>query len=127
MKYSDLDRWRPRSGPVGGSLGAVLQQRHSRLDLPGLTQDREDIALPQAEQEAPGKFRALIEFSREFSRVQVDGLHVRGEWAEENPEFVKNSPYRCAAHKRNNEPSLDDPEQWATTWRAYLRKQRQAQ
>jgi glycine dehydrogenase subunit 2 len=40
-----------------------------------------------------------------------------------DPEFVKGAPYRCAAHKRNDEPALNDPEKWATTWKAYLRKQ----
>ncbi len=42
--------------------------------------------------------------------------------AYKDPEFVKNAPYRCAAHKRNDEPALDDPGKWATTWRAYLKK-----
>jgi glycine dehydrogenase subunit 2 len=42
--------------------------------------------------------------------------------AYENPEFVKNAPYRCAAHKRNAEAELDDPSKWATTWRAYVKK-----
>ena len=44
-----------------------------------------------------------------------------------DPEFVKNAPYRCAAHRRNDEPALDDPDKWATTWRAYVRKHRQPQ
>jgi glycine dehydrogenase subunit 2 len=42
--------------------------------------------------------------------------------AYENPEFVKNAPYKCAAHKRADEASLDDPTKWATTWKAYLKK-----
>jgi glycine dehydrogenase subunit 2 len=42
--------------------------------------------------------------------------------AYENPELVKTAPHRAACHRRNDEPSLDDPEKWATTWRAYLRK-----
>ena len=40
-----------------------------------------------------------------------------------DPEFVKGAPYHCAAHKRNDEPALNDPDRWATTWKAYLRKQ----
>ncbi len=40
-----------------------------------------------------------------------------------DPEFVKGAPYRCAAHKRDDEPSLNDPDRWATTWKAHLRKQ----
>ncbi|HHY95369.1 MAG TPA: aminomethyl-transferring glycine dehydrogenase subunit GcvPB, partial [Firmicutes bacterium] len=46
--------------------------------------------------------------------------------AYENPEFVKNAPYHCASHKRNDEPSLDDPKKWATTWRAYVKKHRKS-
>ncbi len=44
--------------------------------------------------------------------------------AYETPDVVKNAPHKCAAHKRTNEAVLDDPEKWATTWRAYKRKWR---
>ncbi len=54
------------------------------------------------------------------------------EWAEvirrtveealEDPEFVKNAPYRSVVHKRKNEADFDDPEKWATTYKAYKRK-----
>ena len=43
--------------------------------------------------------------------------------AYENPEKVKRAPYRSVVHKID--PStLDDPEKWAVTWRAYLKKQK---
>lgn len=42
--------------------------------------------------------------------------------ARENPELVKNAPHRAASHKRDNEAALNDPEQWALTWRAFLKK-----
>jgi glycine dehydrogenase subunit 2 len=42
--------------------------------------------------------------------------------AYENPELVKTAPHRAASHRRNDEASLDDPDKWATTWRAYLKK-----
>jgi glycine dehydrogenase subunit 2 len=44
--------------------------------------------------------------------------------AYENREFVKGAPYKCAAHKIKNPAELDDPNKWATTWRAYLRKRK---
>ncbi len=46
--------------------------------------------------------------------------HVVSE-ARTDPELVRTAPHRCAVHK-NDESSLDDPAQWAVTWRAYLRK-----
>jgi glycine cleavage system P protein (glycine dehydrogenase) subunit 2 len=62
-----------------------------------------------------------------FAREELDEyaavLTQISQEAYSDPAFVQGSPYRCAAHRRNDEASLDDPEQWATTWRAYLRKQ----
>lgn len=69
-----------------------------------------------------------IEPCETFSKEELDEyaavLKQISREAYENPEFVKNAPYRCAAHKRNAEPELDDPDKWATTWRAYVRKHR---
>jgi len=42
--------------------------------------------------------------------------------AAENPEMVKHAPYNTAMHRRINEEKLDDPKDWAITWRAYKRK-----
>ncbi|MGI6331850.1 MAG: aminomethyl-transferring glycine dehydrogenase subunit GcvPB [Zhaonellaceae bacterium] len=42
--------------------------------------------------------------------------------AYENPEIVKTAPHRSSSHRRNDEASLDDPEKWAVTWRAYVKK-----
>jgi glycine dehydrogenase subunit 2 len=38
-----------------------------------------------------------------------------------NPELVKSAPHNAPIHKINTTP-LNDPEQWAMTWRAYRRK-----
>ena len=46
---------------------------------------------------------------------------IAGE-AREDPEMVKGAPYKCAVHKRSAEEELDDPDKWATTWKAYKRK-----
>ena len=41
--------------------------------------------------------------------------------AYENPDLVKNAPYNQVVHKVR-EPSIDEPERIAVTWRAYLKK-----
>jgi len=41
--------------------------------------------------------------------------------AYENPEFVKNAPYNQVVHKVQN-PSINEPERIAVTWRQYLKK-----
>ena len=39
------------------------------------------------------------------------------------PDLVKNAPYNQASHQAHYEP-VEDPERWATTWRAFKRKHR---
>ncbi|MFE0145688.1 aminomethyl-transferring glycine dehydrogenase subunit GcvPB [Nonomuraea sp. NPDC059007] len=51
--------------------------------------------------------------------------HVADE-ARRDPEFVKGAPYNQTIHKIDM-TSLDDPKQWAPTWRAYVRKHLQGQ
>jgi glycine dehydrogenase subunit 2 len=46
--------------------------------------------------------------------------HVAGE-ARTNPELVKTAPHNSTVHTIDHSP-LDDPSQWAMTWRAYRRK-----
>jgi glycine dehydrogenase subunit 2 len=62
-----------------------------------------------------------------FSKEDVDeyaaALARISKEAYDNPEFVKGAPYNCAAHKVKNPAELDDPNKWALTWKAYLRKQ----
>lgn len=41
--------------------------------------------------------------------------------AYENPEIIKTAPHSSVVHKID-ESSLDDPKQWAVSWRTYLRK-----
>jgi glycine dehydrogenase subunit 2 len=38
-----------------------------------------------------------------------------------DPDIVKNAPYNQAVHRQGPE-SLDEPGNWAMTWRAYQRK-----
>jgi glycine dehydrogenase subunit 2 len=51
----------------------------------------------------------------------IDVLEVVCEEARKDPEFVKNSPYNQVVHKQGS-TNLDDPKNWATTYRAYKRK-----
>ena len=48
--------------------------------------------------------------------------HVCNE-AREQPELVKTAPHNQAIHQLNDS-YLNDPERWATTWRAFQRKQK---
>jgi len=51
----------------------------------------------------------------------VDTLAHIAEQAYENPDVLRNSPQRSVVH-RIDESTLDDPEEWAITWRAYKKK-----
>jgi glycine dehydrogenase subunit 2 len=61
-------------------------------------------------------------WSKEDIDEWIDVLaHVVGE-AYRDPEIVRTAPHKQAI-RRLGPTNLDDPEQWATTWRAHLRKQ----
>jgi len=63
-----------------------------------------------------------------YSKADIDYwaavLHqIIGNEAYNTPDIVKNAPHRSSVTKIDT-TGLDDPEQWAMTWRAYLRKKR---
>ena len=66
-----------------------------------------------------------IEPTESYSKEELDeyiaGLKKVVEEAYEDPEKVKNAPYNSVVHKIDHS-TLDDPEKWAITWRAYLKK-----
>jgi glycine dehydrogenase subunit 2 len=66
-----------------------------------------------------------IEPTESYSKRELDeyldGLRHVVEEARKEPELVKNAPHRSVVHKID-ESWLDDPEKWAITWRAYLKK-----
>lgn len=66
------------AGRIAGLLSGDLDA--SQLPL----EDVMDI-----ERKAPGKFRRLIDLSKEFPNLLTGVLNVRGDWAEQNPEVVK--------------------------------------
>ena len=43
--------------------------------------------------------------------------------AYEDPDKVKGAPYRSVVHRAETH-LLDDPDTWAVTWRAYLKKRK---
>ncbi len=68
---------------------------------------------------------ATLEPTESYSRKELDEyLDIMANVAEEaytDPELVKSAPHRSTVHSIDHAP-LDDPERWATTWRAYRRK-----
>ncbi|MEO7587583.1 MAG: aminomethyl-transferring glycine dehydrogenase subunit GcvPB [Arachnia sp.] len=60
-------------------------------------------------------------YSMEELDEYVAALAQVGIEARENPELVRTAPHNQTVH-RTHEDSLDDPEKWAVTWRAYQRK-----
>jgi glycine dehydrogenase subunit 2 len=66
-----------------------------------------------------------LEPTESYSKDELDEYaailaHVAEE-ARTDPELVKTAPHHSTIHTVDHEP-LDDPDQWAVTWRAYLRK-----
>jgi glycine dehydrogenase subunit 2 len=71
-----------------------------------------------------------LEPTESYSREDLDEYvailkHIARE-AYTHPEVIKNAPHNSTVHKTEHE-LLDDPDTWAVTWRAYLRKTGQAQ
>jgi len=66
-----------------------------------------------------------LEPTESYSKAEIDeyieGLKRVVEEAIKDPEMVKTAPHTSVIHKYNTD-SLDDPEKWAITWRAYLKK-----
>jgi ABC-type nitrate/sulfonate/bicarbonate transport system substrate-binding protein len=62
------------AGLVAGELDAAV--------MPG-------EAFYELQLQAPERFHSLMAYAESFPDVQIDGLHVRREWADRNPEAVK--------------------------------------
>jgi glycine dehydrogenase subunit 2 len=66
-----------------------------------------------------------LEPTESYSKEELDEYaaileHVADE-AYTDPELVRSAPHNSTVHTIDHHP-FDDPEQWAITWRAYLRK-----
>lgn len=78
----------------GGTPKYVVIPETAARDAAILSGQVETVMLPSEEflkvnKQAPGKFHILVPLSQSFPAVQVDGLHVRQSWAEQNPQIVK--------------------------------------
>ena len=62
-------------------------------------------------------------YSKEDIEYWCAVLAQISEEAYSNPELVKTAPHNQAIHRIDME-ALEDPEKWAMTWRAYLRKRK---
>lgn len=66
-----------------------------------------------------------IEPTEAYSKQELDeylaGLERVSQEAYSNPDLVKTAPHNSVIHKVDHS-TLDDPEQWAITWRAFLKK-----
>jgi glycine dehydrogenase subunit 2 len=65
-------------------------------------------------------------YSKEELDEYADILTHVAEEARSDPELVKTAPHNSTIHTIDHAP-LDDPSQWAITWRAYRRKIQKAQ
>jgi glycine dehydrogenase subunit 2 len=84
------------------------------VDAPWLS--HEPWLVPEPITPEPGEL-----WSREDIDMWIDVLeHVISE-AYEEPELVRTAPHRQALHKVDSS-GIDEPDRWATTWRAHLRK-----
>jgi glycine cleavage system P protein (glycine dehydrogenase) subunit 2 len=64
-------------------------------------------------------------WSKEDLDYWIDVLEHVVEEAYEDPELVRSAPHNQVVHKLADQP-FDDPDVWATTWRAHLRKRARA-
>jgi glycine dehydrogenase subunit 2 len=69
---------------------------------------------------------ATVEPTESYSKRDLDEYAAL--WAQladeayHNPELIRNAPQHAPIHRMQDSGVLDDPEKWAPTWRAYLRK-----
>jgi glycine dehydrogenase subunit 2 len=68
-----------------------------------------------------------LEPTESYAKAELDeyiaGLQQVSREAYENPDNVKHAPHNSVVHKIDTS-WLDDPQKWAVTWRAYLKKHR---
>ncbi len=66
-----------------------------------------------------------IEPTESYSKAEIDeylaGLQQCSDEAYSNPDIVRTAPHNSVVHHIDSSVS-DDPERWAITWRAYLKK-----
>lgn len=63
-------------------------------------------------------------YSKDDLDEYVAVLQRLSDEAYSDPEILKTAPHNSSSHRRNDMESLDNPNKWATTWTAYLKKHR---
>ena len=68
-----------------------------------------------------------LEPTESYSRAELDeyiaALESVSDESYRDPETVRSAPHRSCVHQTKHD-SFDDPDRWAITWRAYLRKKK---
>jgi ABC-type nitrate/sulfonate/bicarbonate transport system substrate-binding protein len=77
---------------MGGEVSASMMQSEGLLRM---------------EADAPGQFHELVALGKEFPDIQIEGIHVRREWAEQNPQIVRDF---IKAMLLQNRAVVDNPE-----------------
>lgn len=70
----------------------------------------------------PNTLEPTESYSKEELDEYIAVLRHISEEARTNPELVKTAPHNSTIHRMESHEPLDDPDQWAVTWRAYRRK-----
>jgi len=69
-----------------------------------------------------------LEPTESYSKAELDeyaaALERVADEARRDPDMVRSAPHASVVHRHDHEP-LDDPDRWAVTWRAWLRKRAQ--
>jgi glycine dehydrogenase subunit 2 len=81
-----------------------------------LWQSHHPFVVPQ-----PFTIEPTESYSKEELDEYLDGLRHVVQEARTEPQTVKRAPHNSVVH-RIDDSSLDDPEKWAMTWRAFLKK-----
>jgi glycine dehydrogenase subunit 2 len=81
-----------------------------------LWQSHHPFVVPQ-----PFTIEPTESYSKEELDEYLDGLRHVAQEAKVEPDTVKRAPHNSVVHKIDDS-SLDDPEKWAVTWRAFVKK-----
>jgi glycine dehydrogenase subunit 2 len=123
------------TSPYSGGKRRIEQVRYSWEDLHKETGiDTHDITLRLADfgfhlwsshhpfvVPQPFTIEPTESYSKEELDEYLDGLRHVVQEARTEPDTVKQAPHNSVVHKFD-ESDLDDPERWAVTWRAFVRK-----
>jgi glycine dehydrogenase subunit 1 len=103
---------------------------HGRLDLPGAASEFEVRRRIEALLSKSRTSNELLSFVGagcwpQYVQAVCDEISSRSEFltAYTSPEIVKKAPHNCAISRIDSSPS-EDPNKWALTRRAYLKKQK---